>query len=139
MKRENKEYQLCKAVAYYLRMQYPKVIYHFDLTGLNLSVAQARMSKAIQHSKGWPDLFIAHHKTSAIKLSDTEYRGEILLGLFIELKAEGTRLTKRDGNWASPHIDEQAEMLDNLRNAGYMAEFACGFDEAKELIDNYLK
>lgn len=59
-------------------------------------------------------------------------------GLFLELKREKTRLKKKDGTWASPHIAEQAEMLEQLRARGYGAEFAVGFDEAKEIIDNYL-
>lgn len=35
-------------------------------------------------------------------------------------------------------IPEQYDMLEQLRQRGYMAEFACGFDEAKEIIDEYL-
>ena len=29
-------------------------------------------------------------------------------------------------------------MLEQLRQRGYVAEFACGFDEAKKIIDEYL-
>jgi hypothetical protein len=59
-------------------------------------------------------------------------------GLFIELKKEGTKLKKKDGTWANSHIAEQAETLMKLRSEGYEATFAVGFDEAKEIIDNYL-
>ena len=59
-------------------------------------------------------------------------------GLFIELKKNGTRLRKKDGSWASEHLEEQAKVLQGLRERGYKAEFAVGFDEAKNLIDNYL-
>jgi hypothetical protein len=59
-------------------------------------------------------------------------------GLFIELKREGTKLKKKDGTWLTSHLAEQAEMLEKLRSEGYEATFAVGFDEAKEIIDNYL-
>ena len=123
--RANKEYQLYKDVAAYLRLQYPKVMYHFDLTGVNLSRAQAGMTKAIQCSSGYPDLFIAEPRKGSH-------------GLYLELKAEGTRLFKRNCDLASDHLKQQASVLSDLRNKGYDAWFAVGFDEAKELIDRYL-
>ena len=129
----NKEYHLCKQVACYLKYQYPDVLYHFDLTGLNLSKAQAGMSKAIQHSKGYPDLFVIEPRNG--------YHG-----LFIELKAEGTDLLKKrmvdkDGYpiWASDHIKEQHEMIERLEAKGYRATFGIGFDDIKNIIDLYLK
>lgn len=33
---------------------------------------------------------------------------------------------------------EQADCLYDLRKRGYCAEFAIGFDEAKQIIDKYL-
>jgi hypothetical protein len=60
-------------------------------------------------------------------------------GLFIELKKAGTRIYKKDGTLVSnAHIREQFDMLESLRQAGYKAEFAIGFDEAKNIIDEYL-
>lgn len=137
--RQNNEYQLCKQVATYLRLQYPKVLFHFDLTGLNLSKAQAGMSKAIQHSKGWPDLFIAESRSETIENGDGSLDGELFLGLFIELKAEGTKLKNKYGDYKTPHLTEQAEMIEKLRDVGYRAEFGIGFDNVKKIIDNYLK
>jgi hypothetical protein len=122
--RSNREYQICKDIAIYLRLQYPKVIFHFDLAGLNLSRAQAGMMKAIQGGRGWPDLFIAEPNSN-------------FKGLFIEVKQEGTKLYKKDGKCSTPHIQEQEDCVDNLRSNEYAATFACGFDEAKEIIDNY--
>ena len=123
--RNNKEYELCKAISTYLCLQYPKVLFHFDLAGLNLSMAQAGMNKAIQKRKGFPDLFIMEPKNS--------YNG-----LFLELKAEGVKLTKRDGNWINDHIKEQADYLCELQERGFDAKFSIGFDETKINLDNYL-
>ena len=129
--RNDREYSLCKALAVYLRLQYPKIVYHFDPTGLGLSKAQAGRLKAIQGGRGWPDLFI------------TEPRGNYH-GLFLELKAEGTDLFKKRPNkdgtfdFASEHIAEQDAMLERLKAKGYAATFACSFNEAVEIIDAYL-
>jgi hypothetical protein len=46
-------------------------------------------------------------------------------GLFLELKRDGIRLWKRNGDPATSHIAEQEEVLNELRNAGYSAAFAC--------------
>jgi hypothetical protein len=123
--RANKEYQLYRDVAAYLRLQYPKVMYHFDLTGLNLSKAQAGQMKAIQHSSGYPDLFIC------------EPRGDYH-GLFIELKAEGTRIWKADKTPASDHIAEQMDRLNDLTDRGYDCYIIAGFEYVKQVIDEYL-
>lgn len=128
--RNNREYQICKDIATYMRYQYPDVIYRFDMAGLNLSISQAGMNKAIQCGKGWPDLFIAQQSFYG------EYRG-----LFIELKAEGTKiyLCSDNSKFATPHLKEQNEILFKLRLKGYCTHFAVGFDEAKIKIDQYLK
>jgi len=60
-------------------------------------------------------------------------------GLFLELKKQGVRLKKKNGQWASPQIAGQAEYIADLRERGYCAEFAVGFDDAKEIIDYYMK
>ena len=126
--RSQKEYNTCKAIAQYLRLQYPNVIFHFDLAGLNLSRAQAGMTKAIQGGKGWPDLFIAEPGQKF------KYHG-----LFLEIKTEDTKLlNKMRSGYATQHLFDQAMFIDRLQKKGYKAEFACGFDEAKTIIDNYL-
>lgn len=63
---------------------------------------------------------------------------DCFFGLFIEFKKDNTRLKKQNGEWASKHIAEQAKTLKDLRDRGYCAEFAVGFDEAKKIIDEYL-
>jgi hypothetical protein len=126
--RNNKEYTVCKQLAEYLRWQYKEVIYHFDQAGLAISKAQAGMMKAIQHGRGFPDLMILHPG------KENKYHG-----FFLELKADGERLLKKDGTFASEHIKEQYKYMEKLHKAGYKCMFAVGFDEAKKLIDEYLK
>ena len=120
-----KEYELAKAVSTYIKLAYPKAMFHFDLAGLNLSRTQAGMTKAIQGKRGFPDLFIVqpnnqHH------------------GLFIELKIETP--FKKDGTIrTNGHLEEQQEMLIELNKKGYSAHFSWGFDMTKSIIDTYLK
>ena len=124
-RRENKEYALSKAVATYLRLQHPHVLFHFDLAGLNLSKAQAGMTKAL-NSRGWPDLIICEpSKTGKYK------------ALFIELKAEGTKLFNRSGGPKTDHISEQGNIIERLNDRGFYADFGVGLDACIRLIENY--
>lgn len=121
------EAELQKQVAIYIRMQYPDVIFHSDFgSGVKLTPWQARMQKMQNGGRrAWPDMMIAE------PIGDYH-------GLFIELKREGARLKKQNGEWASSHIAEQNIMLNELSNKGYKAEFAIGFEQALDLIDDYL-
>jgi hypothetical protein len=120
------EHQMYEQIARYLQLQYPKVIYRFDLAAdLKLTAGQAAKHKRIHNRRGYPDLFIAEPRNG-------------LHALFIELKAKGVRLKKKDGTWASEHLAEQNEVLQALSNKGYAAYFAVGFEEAKQIIDDYL-
>ena len=94
--------------------------------------------------RSWPDMFIAEPMARKIDLSkdspfDKAAKLVMHAGLFIELKKAGTRIYRKDGRLVSDaHIREQYDMLEQLRQRGYVAEFACGFDEAKKIIDEYL-
>ena len=125
------EHQMYEAIAHYLQMKYPDVLYRFDLAAdLKLTMGQARKHKMLHPRRGYPDLFIAQPTHLA--------GGETYHGLFIEIKKDGTRLKKRNGEWASDHIAEQANMLKLLAIRGYKADFAVGLDEAMKMIDYYL-
>lgn len=127
MAHNKKEYELCKDIATYMRAQYPNVLYHYDLAGLNLSRAQAGMMKAIQGIGGFPDLHIL------------EARG-VYHGLFLEIKHADAKVFKEDGSlYANPHHYNQSVTHSKLNLKGYLCRFAVGFDDAKKKIDDYLK
>jgi hypothetical protein len=117
---------ITEILANYLRMFYPDVIYHIDFgSGTKLTKGQA-IKQAKLNRRGYPDLFIAEPRNG--------YQG-----MFLELKKDGVRLVKRDGvTWASEHIREQAQMLEALGERGYWTDFAVGYDNAVELIQEYL-
>ena len=121
------EAELQKQVAIYIRMQYPDVIFHSDFgSGVKLTPWQAKM-QTMQNGgrRAGPEMFLAEPVG--------KYHG-----LFVELKKEGTRLKKKNGDWASEHIAEQDAVLSELNDKGYKAEFAIGFEQALNLIDDYL-
>lgn len=115
--------QICQ----YLQIKYPQAIFRTDYAaGLKLSITQATMNRRLQSSRAYPDLFIA------------EPRGGYA-GLFIELKAEKTVLYKKDGTLRKDeHVEEQAEMLEQLKRRGYAALFCVGYDHAQRAIDRYM-
>jgi len=123
--RQNHEYQLARAIAQYMQLQYPKTKWRFDMAGLNLSKAQAGMNKAIQCGRGWPDFFLAEPRAG-------------FHGMFLEIKKAGTELYKKDGTFKNEHIFEQFWTLKNLSGKGYVAEFSIGFDEFKAKVDSYM-
>ena len=117
-------------VADYLRLRYPNVLFHSDYgSGIKLTMGQAIKQKRLNGGRrSWPDMFIAEPCLDSYHM-----------GLFIELKRPDVKIYKKNGELvANEHIREQAALLDELRQRGYMAEFACGFDEAKKIIDKYL-
>ncbi len=121
------EAELRRMLARWLQLQYPNVIYRFDLAAdLKLTMGQARKHKELHPKRGYPDLFIAEPRSC--------YHG-----MYIELKADGNSPYKRNGELkSSEHLREQSVFLHNLNCRGYFAVFATGFDEAKSLIEKYL-
>jgi hypothetical protein len=120
------ERTLHRAVCDYLKYRYKDVMFNSDLSGATkLTMGQAVAMKGLRSQRGFPDLQIMEPRNG-------------FHGLFIELKQEGTKLYNKLGLPATPHIGEQLDCLVELRMRGYMAEFAVGYSEAKNLIDDYL-
>ena len=120
-----KEENLHLAVCNYIRMQYPDVLFNSDMSGVKLTMGQAIKAKRLRSCKGFPDLVIY------------EPRGEHK-GLFIELKREGEKICKKDGELKSEHLKEQWAVMQRLIEKGYYCVFAIGFDNARYWIDSYL-
>lgn len=119
------EYELQLAVCQYLRYQYPDILFRSDLGGIKLTKGLAIKSKKIQRSSGFPDLFIY-------------YPSKGYNGLAIELKA--TNIYKKDGTLKkNDHVFKQKKILDILSANNYKAVFAVGFEQAKKIIDEYVR
>lgn len=151
-------------VADYLRLQYPDVMFHSDFgSGIKLTPGQAvRQKRQNGGQRAWPDIMIAQFRRIDVSygscssfmsyfpdLREGDTQWMIFGGLFLELKKEGetlhpgprakNRYKSKDGKeYRTEHLMEQADCLYDLRQRGYCAEFAIGFDGAKKIIDEYL-
>lgn len=150
-------------VADYLRLQYPDVMFHSDFgSGIKLTPGQAVKQKRQNGGRrAWPDMMIAEPTAYAStgwkdgrrvnRLMDafSDQADDIYCGLYLEFKKERetlypgprskNRYRSKDGKeYKTEHLMEQANCLHDLRQRGYCAEFAIGFEEAKKKIDEYL-
>jgi hypothetical protein len=122
-----KESSLHQQVVDYLKYQYPKVLFRTDFAaGIKMTIGQAVKHKKLQKCDKWPDMFIAK------PMGD-------YAGLFLELKKDYLSIYNKKHELKNVHVKDQAKVLEQLNDYGYMALFAVGFDEAKMKIDNYLK
>ena len=134
-----KEELLHLKVCDYLRKNYPDVLFRTDFSsGMKMTPGQAAKHKKFQKSRAWPDLFIA--ESGVVEFKEDGLIAHLRKnGMFLELKADGVKLYKKDGTFRkNKHIKEQVEMLDKLNESGYYARFAVGYDEAIRIITNYL-
>ena len=123
---KHEEFKLQKQVCKYLELRYPNVPYLSDtIANVKLNIIQATRNKSIQKN-GFkcPDLII---------LQPNYYHA----GLFIELKIKTPY--KQNGELKKDdHLKGQQESINQLNELGYFASFAVGFDEAREIIDEYM-
>lgn len=135
-KEENLHLKICD----FLRKNYPDVIFRTDFSsGMKMTVGQAAKHKKFQSSRAYPDLFIAKTGRKKAAKINNNCIWRTLNGMFLELKAEGVKIYKKNGEIvANKHYHEQAEMLKRLRAENYYAEFAIGYEDAISQITNYL-
>ena len=131
------EERIQQAVCDWLKLQYPKVIFKSDLSGIKLTIGQAIKCAKGRSSAGFCDLDI---------LEPTQHYH----GLYIELKKEIP--FKKDGDLKKmirtrtvkglkvkyDHLQEQQDMINSLKSRGYYACFAWSFDMVKDVIVKYL-
>lgn len=122
------EEKLSIALSSYINAQYPDVVFFVDASGVRLTIGQA-ISLKKQRSKNFkiPDFWVIS--------PNNKYHG-----LVLELKREGEDPYLKDGTLSKgKHIQDQEKTLSHLRKLGYCANFATGFDEAKIMVDEYLR
>ena len=121
-----KENDLHLAICNYIKLQYKGIIFTSENSGLWVFWKQAKMLKKTRSCSGLPDIWILEPRKG--------YHG-----LLLEIKREGTKIYKKDGDIRKDaHLKEQEEILHQLKQKGYMAEFVVGFDNAKAILDFYL-
>jgi len=120
------EYKEHKAIANYIKLQYPKVIFTSDSSGIRMTIGNAKKMLALKANCKIPDLLIFEPKG-------------IYHGLIIEIKRTGENLYKKNGElYSKEHLIEQNKTLERLKSKGYKAVFGVGFDECVNIIDDYM-
>lgn len=113
-------------VSKYLTTQYPSVIFRFDLSaGAHTSMQMAMRNKRMNPHQGYPDLIILKPKG--------KYGA-----LFIELKVKSPYKKNGVDLLSNEHFQRQDKMHKKLIESGYYATFGVGFQQVKNIIDNYL-
>lgn len=124
--RGKEEAKIHIAICDYIRLQYPKTVFTSEAGGIYTTMSQARLIKRTRSSVGIPDLIIF------------EPRGEFC-GLFLEIKKDGTSIYKKNGEFvSSEHLNNQRAVMETLISKGYACYFVIGFDNAKQILDNYM-
>ena len=110
-----KEDSLNIAVATYLRMQYPTVLFCHIPNGGYRNAREGAKFKMMGVRAGMPNILIFEKKN-------------IFSGLFIELKIGKNKTT-----------DSQNLVIKELIRLGWAGSICYTFEDAKHIIDNYLK
>ena len=119
------EAQEHKALVVWLKYTYPNMLFNTDMSGIKLSMGQAIKCASLRSNRAMPDLHIFEPKG-------------MFHGLFIELKRSGEKLWNKEGNYRTPHLEEQFKVLTALEDRGYKAKFAIGAEEAKKIVTDYM-
>jgi len=120
------EKELHAQICTYIKLQYPKIIFNTDLSGIKLTMGQAIQLKKLRSSNGFPDIQI-------LQPNDNFH------GLFLEVKKESPYQKKNGHLKTDAHLIEQNEMHIKLKERGYASLFVWTFEMAKQIIDQYLK
>lgn len=124
-KSTHRELDVHSAVCKYLKLKQLMFISDFG-AGIKLSKGMAMRQKMQKSDHDWPDVFVAEPRAG-------------FHGLFIELKRDKDSLYNKDGSMIkSQHLTDQLACINALNEKGYYARFACGTDEAVQLVEKYL-
>lgn len=123
----------------YIDNTHPDIIYNSDLSGIRLPVGLAAKVSRLRSSKSQPDISVYEPRANAH-------------GLFLELKKDSP--FKKDGTLKKQivkrynskgvlvreydHLQDQMQMLMELRKRGYVAEFGVGLKHSIEVLELYL-
>ncbi len=119
---EQLHFQICD----YLRLQYPKIFFISESSGLRVSQGLAAKLKRVRSNHVHLDLYVLEPKS--------QYHG-----LIIELKVKSVYKKKEPLTLLkNDHVRDQQDTINKLNKKNYKASFACSFEEARKLIDDYL-
>lgn len=139
MQRKISEQQLHKQICDYLLLQYPKVLFNTDMSGVKLPKGLAVKASKLRSHKGMPDIQIFESSGKmVVKYDSIDLVVFQFSGLFLEVKKE-TPYKKNGELKSDEHLKEQDNLHKLLRKQGYFVSFVWTFEMAKKIIDDYLR
>lgn len=125
MKNKSIEKQLQLNICKWLKLQHPNLLFNSDLSGLKMTIGQAKQAINLRNDKyHFPDMVIYH-------------KNMLGNGLFIEFKKE-TPYLKNGSLSKSEHIQNQNNTMNELREQGFVCVFCWDFEQTKTIISDYL-
>jgi len=124
--KSKQEENIHNAVCDYIRLQYPRVVFTSDGSGVRTAMRTAITMKRQRSADKIPDLLIF------------EPRGKYK-GLFIEIKVDRSKVFKKNGEFKKDdHVMAQYQTLCKLDARGYFATFGFGSEHCISIIDDYM-
>ena len=116
--------EFCK----WLKREHPEIRFRSDMqSGTKKSYSLQNVMNILDPYPGWPDVSIWVSKSS-------------FCGLMIEMKRENSGAILKDGSLSkSEHIQNQNQVHEFLRSLGWKVEIAEGFEQAKKVLEDYIK
>ena len=101
-------------------------LFNTDMSGIRLPQGLAAQASKLRSHSGFPDVTLYIRKANYV-------------GFMLELKAPHIKIYKKNGELRKcEHLEQQAKVHKMLTDQGWFVDFACGIDEAKEILDLYL-
>jgi len=121
------------------KYKYIRHLWHFNaLDNINLTMPQAKRAKDLGRRRGRTDFMML-----GLWIEKNWHVGKAMIlraGLFIEYKATGTQLRKKNSKeyLKNAHIQEQHEYIKGLNSAGCVASFAVSPSDFFRKLDHFL-
>ena len=120
------EARIHEAFCRYVSTKYPHFIFTSESSGIRFTMGQAVKAKKLRSSSKLPDFWLAEPRL-------------IYHGFFMELKRSREEVYRKDGKLRDDErIQGQANILEQLRERGYCAEFGFGLDDCIAKLEGYL-
>ena len=121
---QSHQLEFCK----WIKNTYPEIRFRSDMqAGQKRSGYMQNLVDILDPFSGWPDVSIWVNRGN-------------YCGLMIEMKRENSGAILKDGSLSKgKHVQNQHQVHEFLRGLGWKVEIAEGCEEAKKVLDSYLK
>lgn len=122
------EKKLKIAIADFLKLQYPRILFRIDYDQNALTIGKrVEICRLKNNQSAWPDIFIAEPN-------------QYFHGLFVEVKASKNKIYRKGGELRQDkHLQTQIACMELLRKLDYYTSFTWSLEHFQEIMKCYLK